>query len=306
MEASSTMSTLLCKNCSSPHHLYKQCRHPVLSMGLIVARPRPHHEVADADAASSTASDKVDLFMVRRRHTLGYFDFVRGNYEVPDTAMKTAHLVKMLRQITVTERDQLLYWTFDALWEDLWNQNRRSLQKYYHEKVSSQSRFDQLRTTGWEGNGEPTTWLQHIFDLCGQEGAKKGESWPWTEPEWGFPKGRRNQNEDDETCALREFLEETQWFVSKDELKQWIVQDEVPLEESFLGSNLRAYTHRYFVALVPYKESLEYSLDAVWDASEISLSAWMPLSESLTLVRSYNLEKKQVICQVRELVERCL
>ena len=31
----------------------------------------------------------------------------------------------------------------------------------------------------------------------------------WDEPEWGFPKGRRNFNETDLNCALREFNEET-------------------------------------------------------------------------------------------------
>ena len=31
----------------------------------------------------------------------------------------------------------------------------------------------------------------------------------WNEPEWGFPKGRRNFQEKDLTCALREFEEET-------------------------------------------------------------------------------------------------
>ena len=29
----------------------------------------------------------------------------------------------------------------------------------------------------------------------------------WTEPEWGFPKGRRNYLENDLTCAIREFKE---------------------------------------------------------------------------------------------------
>ena len=29
------------------------------------------------------------------------------------------------------------------------------------------------------------------------------------EPEWGFPKGRRNNKEKDINCAIREFYEET-------------------------------------------------------------------------------------------------
>ena len=35
-----------------------------------------------------------------------------------------------------------------------------------------------------------------------------GES-DWTEQEWGFPKGRRNFQEKDYDCAIREFTEET-------------------------------------------------------------------------------------------------
>ena len=31
----------------------------------------------------------------------------------------------------------------------------------------------------------------------------------WEEPEWGFPKGRRNYQEKDYDCAMREFTEET-------------------------------------------------------------------------------------------------
>ena len=31
----------------------------------------------------------------------------------------------------------------------------------------------------------------------------------WITPEWGFPKGRRNYMETDNSCAIREFNEET-------------------------------------------------------------------------------------------------
>ncbi len=34
----------------------------------------------------------------------------------------------------------------------------------------------------------------------------------WIEPEWGFPKGRRNNQETDLDCALREFKEETEYL----------------------------------------------------------------------------------------------
>jgi 8-oxo-dGTP pyrophosphatase MutT (NUDIX family) len=31
----------------------------------------------------------------------------------------------------------------------------------------------------------------------------------WDTPEWGFPKGKKNRNENDRECAIREFREET-------------------------------------------------------------------------------------------------
>ena len=34
----------------------------------------------------------------------------------------------------------------------------------------------------------------------------------WLTPEWGFPKGRRNYQETDITCAYREFNEETGFY----------------------------------------------------------------------------------------------
>ena len=35
----------------------------------------------------------------------------------------------------------------------------------------------------------------------------------WIEAEWGFPKGRRNYQETDFECALREFSEETGYSI---------------------------------------------------------------------------------------------
>ena len=68
----------------------------------------------------------------------------------------------------------------------------------------------------------------------------------WNEPEWGFPKGRRNYQEADIKCAIREFQEETGY--SKDSIK--IIQNIVPLGEIFTGSNYKSYKHKYFIAFM--------------------------------------------------------
>ena len=53
----------------------------------------------------------------------------------------------------------------------------------------------------------------------------------WVEPEWGFPKGRRNFMEKDYECALREFSEETGYDTNI--IKN--VNNLLPFEEIFTG-----------------------------------------------------------------------
>jgi ADP-ribose pyrophosphatase YjhB (NUDIX family) len=64
------------------------------------------------------------------------------------------------------------------------------------------------------------------------------------EPEWGFPKGRRNIDESDITCARREFFEETRLDPSNITIYTWMQ----PIEEMFFGINRINYKHVYYVA----------------------------------------------------------
>jgi hypothetical protein len=50
--------------------------------------------------------------------------------------------------------------------------------------------------------------LQSLIDEC----KDKHPEWSWKEQEWGFPKGRRDNQENDFICGLREFTEETGYF----------------------------------------------------------------------------------------------
>ena len=61
----------------------------------------------------------------------------------------------------------------------------------------------------------------------------KNSNSSWKEPEWGFPKGRRNLREKDLQCALREFEEETD--IKREDIK--VIKDRRPFTEEFVGSN---------------------------------------------------------------------
>jgi len=102
--------------------------------------------------------------------------------------------------------------------------------------------------------------LKSIID----ESQKYGQ---WTEPEWGFPKGRRNTNETDYECAIREFSEETGF--SKNIIKP--VHNVIPFEEIFTGSNYFSYKHKYFLVNIEYNNTLNIQNYQRSEVSKIEL-----------------------------------
>ena len=110
----------------------------------------------------------------------------------------------------------------------------------------------------------------------------------WTEPEWGFPKGRRNFQEKDYDCALREMTEETGYPLKL--MKN--IKNILPFDEIFLGSNYKSYKHRYYLMYMNYEDSL---VTDRFDKSEVSMMRWKTYDECLSSIRPYNLEKKRLI-----------
>jgi 8-oxo-dGTP pyrophosphatase MutT (NUDIX family) len=117
----------------------------------------------------------------------------------------------------------------------------------------------------------------------------------WLETEWGFPKGRHNNQEKDLLCALRELEEETGYS----RLAINIIQNLIPFEEIFTGSNYKSYKHKYYVA---YMENLNENQMSYQD-TEVSKMEWKTFDEAIPLIRAYNLEKKEVLTRVETLLK---
>jgi 8-oxo-dGTP pyrophosphatase MutT (NUDIX family) len=113
----------------------------------------------------------------------------------------------------------------------------------------------------------------------------------WDEPEWGFPKGRRNSHEKDYDCALREFQEET--GLNKNVLHN--LQNVLPFEEIFTGSNYKSYKHKYYIMFV---EDFPSEKENGFQKSEVSKMEWKTFPQSLECIRDYNVEKKQLITRL--------
>jgi ADP-ribose pyrophosphatase YjhB (NUDIX family) len=194
-----------------------------------------------------------------------------------------------------------------------WCQSDTSDNRYKSEEVISRDKFNQLKrgiyydnskkgkTNGHSTNNmfthidqpiTPSYSLESIINECQQL---------WFEPEWGFPKGKRNYNESDIDCAVREFYEET-GFKSRN--MTFIVNNIAPYEEIFMGSNYKSYKHRYFLMYVDYNTSLTEKMTDT-DKLEISKVEWKLFNDCLSTIRPYNLEKKRILSNVNIVLSNC-
>jgi 8-oxo-dGTP pyrophosphatase MutT (NUDIX family) len=263
--------TNVCNNCGKVGHLFHQCKLPITSYGIILFR---YH------------SSELQFLMIRRKDSFGYIDFIRGKY----SQHNIAQVVDLVNEMSVEEKQRILTMSFDVLSREMWGTSGSSSGQCRNEDLSSKKKFDSLK----EGISieDNLITLQTIVDMSTMN---------WTETEWEFPKGRRNQNEKDLECALREFEEET--GILSHNIK--VIENIFPFEETFIGSNLRPYKHKYFLAYINNDE------DSIPDdiflkhyqQSEVSKLEWKNVENCLESIRPYNLEKKELIININNMLE---
>lgn len=262
-----------CNNCGKPGHLYHQCKMPITSIGLIVFRNKLKEHIDSAD--------QVQYLMICRKDTLGYIDFMRGKYSVSNKD----YLMNMLKQMTVSEKERIKNCTFDQLWNSIWGNEEISMQ-YKSEEAVSKDKFNILK------NG--VVIKSEYYNLDSMIEASNEET-PWQEPEWGFPKGRRNYQEKDYVCAIREFAEETGYQSSQIHN----IKNLLPFEELFMGSNYKAYKHKYYLTYMSFRNSL---IMKPFERSEVSKMEWKTYEECMELIRPYNLEKKRLLTNIHNTI----
>jgi len=120
----------------------------------------------------------------------------------------------------------------------------------------------------------------------------------YSEPEWGFPKGRRVRTETDLECAIREFGEETN--VPRE---AYVVLNNILLEETFTGLNGVQYRHVYFVALLSKPELVNLGQKMTYmQKREISGIGWKTMVECHGYVRPHHVERAKMLDQLTEIV----
>jgi len=251
-----------CNNCGKQGHLFYQCKSPITSLGIIVFR---------------MYNNIPSFLMIRRKDTLGYIDFMRGKYSI----YNKEYIMSMFKQMTNEEKNNILSKTFDVLWKEIWGENALSNQ-YKTEEIISKEKFSMLNS------GVINKYQYYNLKDIIEESYNYDN---WIEPEWGFPKGRRNFKENDYNCAIREFEEETGY--SSDVLIN--INNIIPFEELFTGSNYKSYKHKYYLMYMKYEDSL---INTVFQTSEVSKIEWKTYDKCIIDIRDYNLEKKKIITNI--------
>jgi len=252
-----------CNNCGKIGHYYHNCKMPITSIGIIVFR--------------ISKENKYEYLMIRRKDTLGYIDFMRGKYSV----YNKEYIMNMIKQMTKEEKDIIVSKDFNMAWNRIWGNNSISNQ-YKSEEMISKEKFQMLKNGIFNKNNFYT--LETIIEESSHFDS-------WEEPEWGFPKGRRNFQEKDFDCAIREFKEETGY--NPNLLNN--IKNLYPFEEIFTGSNYKSYKHKYYLAFLDYETSLNTKS---FDLTEVSKMEWKTYENCINSIRSYNLEKKRLITNV--------
>jgi 8-oxo-dGTP pyrophosphatase MutT (NUDIX family) len=249
---------MFCNNCGGKGHLFRTCKDPVLSCGIMLI---------DKPSLPVNASE-TKILMIRRKDSMSFAEFMRGKYDPTDTD----YVNRLVSNMTIKEQASMVSQPFDYLWKQLWGDDRSS-QDY----INSKEKFDSLDKTKLMVDNLST----------------------YTEPEWGFPKGKRIRGESDFDCAVREFTEETN--ISRE---SYMVFRNLLLEETFTGLNNIRYKHVYFVALLRSPENVNLSQRfTIMQRREISGISWKTFNECETLIRPHHVERMEMVLQLKSILE---
>jgi 8-oxo-dGTP pyrophosphatase MutT (NUDIX family) len=203
-------------------------------------------------------------------------EFIRGKYDLDDID----YLLNIVSLMSEKEIYDIKTCEFDYLWNNLWNIDKPN-KSHKSEYDTSLQKFMKLRrgvVIRFQKKIKFKLNIHNIFNNIKSE---------WKEPEWGFPKGRRNLKETDLNCAIREFNEETN--LNSD---QYNLIDMGPIIEKFIGTNGVRYQHNYYLSQINCNVIPQIDQTNQEQISEIGDMGWYSYREARKLIRDYNIDKK--------------
>ena len=294
-----------CSNCNKIGHSTKQCIYPITSIGICCFKLNSSlknifnnnkNKVSYYDIDNNYNLNMSNIFkfnkyirmvqflLVRRKHSLNYIDFIKGKYNLMDID----NIVNMFNHMSISEVENIKHDSFNDLWNKLWNKTA-NYKIYNNEMIQSGEKFNKMKELGI---------LDNVLNRCT----------PYSSPEWEIPKGRRDFNESNINCAIREFEEETTMNTSDYNILNCIN----PIHDNFIGTNNIEYKHIFYIGQSTDNTILDSTISdsnisTILDSTistisdnnnEIDLIKWCYWDEVLQLLRPYNENKIKIITSI--------
>jgi 8-oxo-dGTP pyrophosphatase MutT (NUDIX family) len=199
-----------------------------------------------------TPNNDFEYLLVKKRLTYEFVDFVMGRYNKDQ-------LDKMLSSMTIDEKLDIMTLDFAKMWYRVYLEINVTDGHYMKKRARFDSYF--LKDKG-------SSLLQKIAqsESCGNDSL------------WEFPKGRKEPNETDIICAVREFKEETRFVKNSYSIIPGIIRT-----QSFIDNHVK-YENVYYVALLTCRYSKpRISLANKTQVKEINDIRWMT-SDQIKLI----------------------
>ena len=265
-----------CNNCGIKGHIYRDCKFPIISCGILLYR---------------NDNNIPKILMVQRKDSLCYIDFLRGKYDI----YNISYVQILIDKCTNDEKNNLINYSFDYLWKKLWLIDQDIDIKKNDKNVIDYKRgldkFNKLSNGFFYKKTKKFINLEYFID-------KSKLSYKMSE--WEIPKGRRNNRETDFDCAIREFEEETNY--NKDDYK--LIKNMIPFNEEFVGENGVRYKYIYYIGyLLNLNKEVYIDFNNKNQYTELKNIKWLTRMESLDKLRNYHHSRYYIINKIFNLID---
>jgi ADP-ribose pyrophosphatase YjhB (NUDIX family) len=283
-----------CTNCGKLGHTHSVCRAPITSYGVLALSvntevPEDLYELINYLSSITHLEQNINItcdslhilenftkykhniktLLIRRKHSLGYTEFVRGRY----SPSNPNHVAFLFKQMIPAEIEIIKTKDFDYLWADVWSIRNAIIKN--DDYMTAFYKYQKLK------NNAQIKLIDFINNITPENDC----------PEWGLPKGRRERDEPDLKCAIREFEEETGYTKN-----DYILFNNIePLIENLTGTNGLKYRHVYYIALLTTNTEPHRDDNIVTQRQEIGDIGLFDIDTTIQKIRQYHTERRSIL-----------
>ena len=212
-----------------------------------------------------------EILMINRKDSLCYIDFIRGKYKINNLE----YIKILLSRMSDSEINNIKTKQYSELWKSLWNIKTDDLNKNKEYK-QSEKKFNKIKT------------IKDIFNIKG-----------YSNSEWEFPKGKKNNKETNKEGACRELEEETN--INRSDYK--LLNNIIPITEKIIAENNIIYKNIYYLGICTNDNNIFINKDNKNQINEIKKVEFMNKQMSIDLIRDYNQNKVDIINKLFNLID---